>query len=167
MFRKIFFTMALALIVLPAAASAQLASGNVTVTATVDPYAAITGTGDMQFGSLSRTVNNVVNPAAGVGAALRTVTFNSNIDVTFSGVASALSGPNGASLPVLLNCAYEVGGTWSAGTACSTATFAINNTLAGLATAQVGIGGRILATDVQTVAAGDYQGQITIVVTAR
>lgn len=167
MSRKALFAVAAAVLLVPAGASGQLATGQVNVTATVDAYASIAGLGDVEFGSLSRVADNVVDPAGGAGAALRTATFNGDVDITFSSVPATLSGPNGAALAVTLNCAYDDGTGWSAASECSTATFALDNTLAGLATATVGVGGEITAAAVQSVAAGSYSGSLTIVITAR
>ena len=88
---KTLFALGAMLLVLPAAASAQLATGQVNVSATVDAYAAITGSGDVAFGNLSRTVDNVIDAAGGAGSAQRVVTFNGNIDVAFTSVPATLA----------------------------------------------------------------------------
>ena len=163
MFRKLLFTMA-ALVVLPAAVSAQ--SEDVNVTATVDFFSSITGAGDLAFGTLSRTVDNVIDPTS--GGALRTVNFNADVTVSFSGVPATLAGPNGASLPVSLTCAYDQGGVWSAAVACNGNSFDITNTNAtGVDVATLGFGGTITAAAVQAVPAGSYTGTFTIQVVAQ
>jgi hypothetical protein len=164
---KTLFAMAAAMLLVPVGASAQLATGAVDVTATVDAYAAITGSGDVAFGSLSRTVDNVIDPAGGASAAQRTVTFNSNIDISFSGVPAALSGPGGASLPVALRCSFDAGSGWSVAAACSGLVIPLDNTTTGEVSALLGFGGEILAADVVSVAAGSYSGTFDVVVTAR
>lgn len=159
MVRKMMLTAAVAILVLPAMASAQ----TVTATATVAQTAVVTGAGDVAFGTLSASADNVISAVG--GAATRTVTFNHDLDVSFDNVPVALAG-NGATLAIDLQCAWAVGGTWSTPTACSSALFAIDVGSA-LTVATLGFGGTILATDVANAPAGDYSATLDIVVEAR
>ena len=161
MVRKMMLTAAVAMLVLPAMASAQ---NTVTATATVGQSAVVTGSGDLAFGTLSAVTDNVI--AANSGAVTRTVDYNHNIDVTFTGVPTALSSAGLADLPVTLMCASQLGGTWSTPVACSGATLALDVGTA-LTVATLGFGGTILAADVANAAAGDYTASFDIVVTAR
>jgi hypothetical protein len=164
---KTLFALGAMMLALPAAASAQLATGQVNVSATVEAYAAITGSGDVAFGNLSRTVDNVINAAGGPGSAQRVVTFNGNIDVAFTSVPATLSGPNGSTLAVTLDCAYDEGSGWTAPAACSSLVLPFDNTGTGLSSVTLGFGGDIAAAAVQLVPAGAYSGSFTITVTAR
>ena len=156
MFRKTMMFAAVALLVVPAMASAQ-----VTATATVAQSAVVTGTGDLDFGSL--TGGRTIDPTSG-DAATRTVTFNYDVQVRFENVASNLV-YNGVNLPVSLTCATQMG-TWSVPVACDGAVLPLN---VGSATssATIGIGGVIDGNDVAAVPAGTYTGTLTIVVEAQ
>ncbi|HSJ32950.1 MAG TPA: hypothetical protein VK933_16030 [Longimicrobiales bacterium] len=160
MVRKMILTAAVAILVLPAMASAQ----TVNATATVSPASAVTGSGDVDFGTLSTAVDNVIDATA--GTVTRTLTYNHNLTVSFSNVSAALSSAGLTDLPVALDCAWELGGTWSAAAACSTASFDIDvGSVQTVAT--LGFGGTILAADVANAAAGTYTASFDIVLTAR
>lgn len=161
MVRKMMLTAVVALVAVPAFASAQ---STVTATATVGDYMNVSGTGDVAFGTLSRTVDNTIDPT-GASAAQRTLDFNRNVRVTFANVSANLT--SGAlTLPIALTCAWELGGTWSAASACSSAQFDID-VGAALTTATLGFGGTITAANVANAIAGDYTGTLDIVVVAR
>ena len=160
MVRKMMLAAAVAVLVLPAMASAQ----TVVATATVAPTSAITGSGDVDFGTLSTAVDNVIDAAA--GTVTRTLTFNHDLTVTYSNVPTALSSAGLTDLPVVLDCAWELGGSWSAASACSAASFDID-VGAAQTVATLGFGGTILAADVANAAAGTYTAQFDIVLTAR
>lgn len=152
---------AVALLMVPALASAQ----SVTATATVGSYSQVTGAGDLAFGTLSRAADNVINAAGGAGSATRTVSFNHNVRVTFDNVPSALTS-GGLSLPVSLTCASQMAGVWSAASDCATAELDLDVSTS-LTTATLGFGGTITAANVQDAVAGTYSGTFDIVVTAR
>lgn len=160
MFRKMMLTAAVAILVLPAMASAQ---SEVRATGTVAPTAVVGGSGDLDFGTL--TDAGVVINAAGAGAAQRTVTFNHDIDVSFDNVPAVLTGAS-ATLPVQLMCASQLGGTWSTPVDCLGATLQLNVGSA-LTVATLGFGGIILGADVALVPAGEYSATFDIVVEAR
>lgn len=161
MVRKFVLTAAVAMLVLPAFARAQ----SVTATATVGNHSAVTGTGDLAFGTLSRATDNVIDAAGGAGSATRTVEFNHNVRVTFNNVPANLTF-GALTLPVALSCASELGGTWSAAVACSGGQLDLD-VGASLTTATLGFGGTITAADVTNAVAGTYSGTFDIVVTAR
>jgi hypothetical protein len=161
MVRKMMLTVAVALLVVPAFASAQ---STVAATATVGQSAVLTGSGDLAFGTLVTAGNNVI--AADGGSVTRTLTYNHDVDVTFANVPAVLTGAGLADLPVSIMCASQLGATWSAPVACSSATLALD-VGASMTVATLGFGGTILGTDVANAAAGDYTGSFDIVVTAR
>ncbi|HSJ25814.1 MAG TPA: hypothetical protein VK929_14150 [Longimicrobiales bacterium] len=153
-----------ALVLAPGLVQAQ--ASQVTATATIAPYAAVSGSGDLSFGVLDRG-GITVDPTGG-SAAQRTVNFNHNVRVTFTGVPSALmpTSGSGAGLPVTLTCAVRTGAAWSAATDCAGAELDLD---VGATTteATLGIGGSITAAAVTNAVAGTYEGTLTIVVTAR
>lgn len=161
MVRKMILTAAVAMLIVPAMASAQ---STVTATATVGETAVVSGAGDLAFGTLSATVDNVIDAAG--GATVRTIDYNHDIDVTFTSVPAALSSTGLADLPIALTCASQLGGVWSTPVACAGSTLALDVGTA-LTQATLGFGGTILAADVANAAAGDYTATFNIVVTAR
>lgn len=161
MVRKMMLTAAVAVLVLPAMASAQ---STVTATATVSQTAVLTGAGDIAFGTLNAGADNVI--AANDGSVTRTLNYNHDVQITFTGVPSALTSPGLADLPVALECATQVGVTWSMPVACNGAALDLD-VATGLTVATLGFGGTIAGVDVANAAAGDYTGTFTIVVTAR
>jgi len=167
MMKKTIFSMAAAaLLAVPAFAGAQ----TVTTTGTVDTYINMTGASAIGFGTLSRTTDASIDPAGGTGSATRSVDYNQNMTATYTSVPSNLTATvNGSTvnLPVSLKCAYKIGGgSWSAASACSTASFAMNVGSA-LTTGTLGFGGDILATNVANALAATYTGTFTVVLTAR
>jgi hypothetical protein len=160
MLKKMILTAAVAILVLPAMASAQ----TVVATATVSPVSTVTGSGDVDFGTLSTAVDNVIDATA--GTVTRTLTYNHNLTVSFSNVPTALSSAGLTDLPVVLECAWELGATWSTVSACSAASFDID-VGAAQTVATLGFGGLIHAADVATAAAGTYTASFDIVLTAR
>jgi hypothetical protein len=162
MVRKIVLTAAVALMAVPAFVSAQ---STVTATATVGDHMAVTGSGDVAFGTLSRTVDNTIDPT-GASAATRTLDYNRNVRVTFDNVPANLTA-GALTLPISLTCASRIGaGSWSAATACSSAQFDLD-VGAALTQATLGFGGTITAANVATAIAGSYTGTLDIVVVAR
>lgn len=165
MFKKILFSAAVAVVAVPAMASAQ--SNQVTATAVVEQYAQLSGVGNLDFGNLSRATDNTIDAAGGVGSAARTLDYNHNVTVSFTNVPGVLvDGTGTLSLPVALTCASNVGGTWSGSAACSGASFDLNVGTA-LTQATLGFGGTIAAADVVTAVAASYSGTLDIVVVAR
>jgi hypothetical protein len=154
-----------AVVAVPGFAHAQ--ASQVAATATVANYSAITGTGDLAFGELSRTVDNIVN-ATGAAAALRTVSYNHNIRVTFANVPTHLTANAGTlQLPVSLNCAARIGTeTWSTPVPCSGAQLDLDVGTA-LTSATLGFGGSITAAHTADAVAASYRGTLDIVITAR
>lgn len=163
MFRKSMLMAAVALIAVPAFASGQ---SQVSATATVGNFSQVTGAGDVDFGTLSRVTDNVIDAAGGAGAAERTVDFNHNIRVTFTNVPTELTAAGGLSLPVSLTCASQMGGVWSTPVGCEGAQLDLDVGTS-LTTATLGFGGTITAAAVQNAAAATYTGTLDIVVTAR
>lgn len=153
--------LAAALLLVPGVLQAQ----QVTATAEVEQHAVVSGTGDLAFGPLSRSADNVINAAGGSGAALRSLEFNHNVRVTFGNVPSVLTAGSN-SLAVSLMCAAQQGATWSAPAACSSAELDLD-VGAALTTATLGFGGTIAAANVVNAVAGSYSGTFDIVVTAR
>jgi hypothetical protein len=168
MSKKTIYTMAaMALLAVPAMASAQ---STVTANATVAAYTDVAGTSSIEFGTLSTTADNTIDPAGGVNSASRTVSFNKNITVTYSAVATNLTATiNGstANLPIALTCASKAGtAAWSAAAPCSSASFDLD-VGTGLTSATLGFGGKITAADAAAALAGTYTGTLTVVVTTR
>ncbi len=168
MMKKTIFSMAAAaLLAVPTFANAQ---ASVSASATVATYMNMTGASSIAFGTLSRTVDASINPAGGAGSATRSIDYNQNMTVTYTSVPTNLTATvNGstANLPVSLKCAYKIGsGAWSAASACSTASFAMD-VGAALTTGTLGFGGDILATNVANALAATYTGTMTVVLTAR
>lgn len=161
MVRKTMLMAAVALVMLPALASAQ----QVTATATVTQVAAVTGSGNVAFGTLDRVSDNVIDPT-GATAAVRTLTYNHNVTVSFTNVPSLLTdGP--LELPVALTCAARIGaGTWLPTVACGSGTIDLDVGGA-LTVATLGFGGTITGADAAAAIAGSYSGTFDIVVTAR
>ena len=160
MVRKMILTAAVAMLVLPTMASAQ----TVTATATVTPTSVVTGSGDVDFGPLSTAANNVI--AADGGTVTRTLTYNHDLTVSFTNVPSALSSAGLTDLPVVLECASQLGGIWSTPVACLGGTIDLD-VGAAQTVATLGFGGTILAADVANAAAGTYTATFDIVLTAR
>jgi hypothetical protein len=168
MMKKTIFSMAAAaLLAVPAFASAQ---SSVSGSAVVNTYMNLTGASSIVFGTLSRPVDASIDPAGGAGAATRSIDYNQNMTVTYTSVPTNLTATvNGstANLPVSLKCAYKIGAAaWSAASACSGASFAMDVGGA-LTTGTHGFGGDILATDVANALAATYTGTMTVVLTAR
>jgi hypothetical protein len=161
MVRKMMLTAALAMLVLPAMASAQ---STVTATATVGQTFALSGTGNLAFGALSASADNVIDATG--GATTRTIDYNHDVDVSFANVPSALSSAGLTDLPITLVCAAQLGGVWSTPEACSSAILGLD-VGAELTQATLGFGGTITAAAVAAAAAGDYSATFDIVVTAR
>jgi hypothetical protein len=161
MVRKMMLTAAAAMLVLPAMASAQ---STVTAPAPVAQTFALSGTGDIAFGTLSDVSDNDIDPTS--GATTRTLDYNGDVDVTFTSVPTALSSPGLTDLPITLMCAAELGGVWSAAVPSAGSTLALD-VGAALTQATLGFGGTITAAAVQAAAAGDYSATFNIVVTAR
>ena len=161
MFRKVFAVMAVAL-VLPVAANAQ---STVNASATVDTYDALTGTGDLAF-TVTRAAGGSIDATA--GTVTRSLAYNHNVTVSFTGVPTNLTATvNSVSvdLPVSITCASRVGaGAWSAAGACDPIDLDVG---ASLTNATLGFGGTISAAAVQAAPAATYNGSFTIVVTAR
>jgi hypothetical protein len=144
----------------------QAQSSQVTATGTVSAYSAVSGSGDLSFGTLSRTMDTVINAAGGAGAAQRTVDYNHNIRVSFSNVPTHLVAGGGTlQLPVSLTCASRVGaGSWSGPTACGQIDLDVGSSTT---TATLGFGGTIQAAHAANAVAGTYSATLDIVVTAR
>jgi hypothetical protein len=140
-------------------------ASQVTATATVANYAAVTGSGNLDFGTLSRTADMTVLPSAG---ALRTVDYNHNVRVTFANVPTHLTANAGTlQLPVALTCAFRVGaGSWSAGQPCDGNPVDLD-VGPQLTQATLGFGGTITAANVENAVAATYTGTLDIVITAR
>lgn len=154
-----------ALLVLPVVVSGQ---ATVTASATVANYSALSGTTNLDFGTLSRTVDNTVDAAGGAGAGLRTLEYNHNVRVTFNNLPANLTTTVNSvvvNLPVSLTCASRIGaGAWSAAAACTQIDLDVGTTLT---SATLGFGGTITAAAAANAPAGTYTGQFDIVVTAR
>ena len=170
MMKKTLFSMAaVAMLAVPSFASAQTPA-DVNASGVVATYMNLTGTGALAFGTLSRSSNTTISAAGGVGAATRSIDYNQNMTVTYSTVPTNLTATvNGstANLPVSLKCAYKIGtGSWSAASACSSASFAMDVGTA-LTTGTLGFGGDITAANVANAVAATYTGSMTIVLTAR
>ena len=163
MIRKTLFTVAAALLVVPAMVQAQ--SSTVTATATIGQHAAVTGSGDLSFGTVDRD-NGVDIDATGGSAAQRAVEFNHDVTITFDNVPAALTAPGSLSLPVSLMCAARPGGTWSAAAACSSASFDLD-VGTGLTTVTLGFGGEITAANAADAVAASYPGSFDVVITPR
>jgi hypothetical protein len=163
MMKKMILTAAVAMLAVPAMASAQ---NTVTATATVAQYALVSGSGDLAFGTLSTASDNVIDAAGGAGHAARTLDYNHNVTVTFTSVpANLTSGTN--TLPVALTCASRIGaGSWSAAAACGTASMNLDVGTA-MTQATLGFGGTITAANAVNAVAGNYTGTFNIVVVAR
>jgi hypothetical protein len=162
MVRKTMLMAAVALVMLPALASAQ---SQVTATATVEQVAAVIGSGDVAFGTLDRVSDNVIDPT-GASAAVRTLTYNHNVTVSFTNVPTLLT-DGSLELPVALTCAARIGaGAWLPTVACGGNTIDLDVGGA-LTIATLGFGGTITGADAAAAIAGSYSGMFDIVVTAR
>lgn len=161
MTRKLMAVLAVTLLATPAMAQAQ---NTVTATATVDQFSEVTGTGDIAFGPISRTEDNVIDAAGGTGAAQRTVSFNHNITVSFTNVALNLTSGT-LTLPITLRCAVD-DGDWGTPQDCAGATFDLD-VGTGLTSATLGFGGIITEAAAAAAVAGSYEGTLDIVLTAR
>ena len=163
MMKKMILTAAVAMLAVPAMASAQ---NTVTATATVAQYSLVSGTGDLAFGTLSRATDNTIDAAGGAGFASRTLDYNHNVTVSFTSVpANLTSGAN--NLPVSLTCASRIGaGAWSGSAACGSASIDLD-VGAALTQATLGFGGTITAVNAAHAVAGNYTGTFNIVVVAR
>jgi hypothetical protein len=152
---------AVALVTAPTMVQGQ---STVTATATIDQFSEVTGSGDISFGDLSRTADNVIDAAGGTGAATRTVSFNHNITVSFTNVAANLSSGT-LTLPITLRCAVN-DGIWGTAQDCSGASFDLD-VATGLTDATLGFGGIITEAAAAAAVAGSYSGSLDIVVVAR
>jgi hypothetical protein len=154
---------AVSMLAAPALVSAQ--SSQVQASATVLEHAQLSGSGNLAFGNLSASVNNVIDAAGGASAALRTLSYNHDVSVTFTAPANLTDGA--LQLPVQLMCASRIGaGSWSVASVCSSAQFDLD-VGAAVTQATLGFGGSIAAADVATALAGTYTGTIDITVVAR
>jgi hypothetical protein len=163
MMKQTIVTVAVALIALPAMGQAQQ---QVTATATVAQYSLVSGSGDLAFGTLSRTVNNVIDAEGGLGAATRSLEFNHNVTVTFTNVPAVLTDGT-KELAVALTCTGRVGaGAWQAAAPCSSAEVELNVGTA-LTTGTLSFGGEITAANAANAVAGSYAGTLDIVVAPR
>jgi hypothetical protein len=168
MMKKAMFAMAaVTLLAVPSFASAQ---SSVSATATVATYMNLTGTSSIDFGTLSASAVNTIDPAGGTGAATRGLDYNQDLTVTYSGVPTNLTATvNGAtaSLPVTLTCATRVGtAAWGTAANCSGASFDLDVGTA-MTTGTLGFGGTIQSADVANALAATYTGSLTVVLTAR
>ena len=163
--KKMILTAAVAMLAIPAMASAQ---STVTATATVAQYSQLSGTGDLAFGTLSRTVDTTIDAAGGAGSATRGLSYNHNVTVSFTSVPANLTANAGANnLAVSLTCASRVGaGAWSAASSCGSTSYNLDVGTA-LTSATLGFGGTITAANAANAVAGNYSGTFNIVVVAR
>lgn len=165
MMKRMMLVAAVAVLAMPAMASAQGAS--VSARASVAQYSNVTGTTDLDFGVLSRTVDNTISAVS--GAVTRTVSYNHNVTVSFSGVPASLTGAASAyALPVSLMCAWSQDGAtgWSSAAACGTASFDLT-VGTGRTDATLGFGGTITAVAASAAAADSYAGSMTVTIVAR
>ena len=164
MVRKMVLTAAMMLLALPTLASAQ--ADEVRVTASVANVADLSGSGDLDFGTLDAVNGNTINAAGGAGSAQRTLDYNHDVTVTFTNVPAVLvSGSN--TLAVSLMCAAVIGaGSWTVPAACGSASIDLD-VGPGFTQATLGFGGSILAAAIANAIAGDYEATFDIVVTAR
>lgn len=159
MTRKMMLSAAVAMLVLPTMANAQ--SNTVTATATVGNYSALSGSGDLNFGTLDRNADNVIDPTTSITQ--RTLDYNHDVTVTFGSVPSVLTATGLTDLPVTLTCAARIGaGAWDVA-ACNVASFDLA-VGAALTTGTLGFGGTITSGAVAGAAAGTYSGTMTILV---
>jgi hypothetical protein len=161
MTKTMMFTVAAALLVVPAMAQAQ---SQVTATASVAQYSLVSGDGDLAFGTVDRTAGKTIDPT-GTDAATRTLEFNHNVTVTFLNVPTNLA-QGTLLLPVSITCAAQVAGTWSAASACSSASLNMDVGTA-LTTGTLGFGGTITGAAAAAAVAGAYTGQFDIRVDPR
>lgn len=164
MMKRTMVAAAVAVLMVPAMASAQ--TGSVTATATVGEHMTITGTGDLAFGTLDTETDNVLDPT--LTGVVRTVSFNTDVTVSFDDVPTSLEGAaSGYDLPVSLTCAWDMfDDSWSATSACSAASFDMDVGSA-LTTARLGFGGTITAADAAAAIADTYSAVMTMVVVGR
>jgi hypothetical protein len=157
--------MAVVALLAPAAAQSQ---STVNASATVANYSALSGTGALSFGTLSRTVDNSISAVG--GATTRGLDYNYNLTVSFANVPANLTATvnsQSVNLPVALKCAYKIGtGSWSSAAACGSAGFNLD-VGAALTSATLGFGGDISAANTATAPAATYTGSFDIVLTAR
>lgn len=154
MIRKLMLVAAVAMLVLPNAVNAQ---STVNATATVGNFSDVTGSGDLDFGTLIRNTDNVVD--AVTQGPQRLIDYNHDVTVTFS-APTVLTG-TGDDLAVTLMCAAQIGAGAPVTEACTTASFdlAVGGTLT---QATLFFGGTIAEAAVNAAAAGSYSGTITI-----
>lgn len=165
MTRKMMLTVAVAVLVLPMSASAQNQNSQVRATAAVAGYMDISGAGDLAFGTLSRSVDNVLS--ATDGTTTRDVSFNRDVTVTFSNVPTELVGTDAANtLAVTLTCAWEMGGTWSSAVTCGSQTFDLD-VGTGMTSGTLGFGGTITAAAAAAAVADTYQATMDVRIDAR
>jgi hypothetical protein len=166
MTKKLMAAAAVALVAVATfSAEAAAQAGSVNATATVAQYSLVTGSGDLAFGTLSRTNDNVIDAAGGAGAATRSLAFNHNVRVTFSNVPTHLAAGS-LQLAITLNCAARQGATWGSAAACSGAQLDLD-VGSSLTTATLGFGGVITAASAANAVAGSYSGTLDIVVSPR
>jgi hypothetical protein len=165
MTKRLMVTVVAVVLAVPGMVQAQ--ASQVTATATVANYSAISGTGDLAFGTLSRVADNTID-ATGAGAATRTLNYNHNVRVTYANVPAVLLANGGSlTLAVALTCAARVGtAAWSTAAACSGAQHDLDVGTA-LTEATLGFGGTITAANAANAVAGTYAATLDIVVTAR
>jgi hypothetical protein len=164
MTRKLITAAAVAVLAVPTFAQAQ--DGSVAATATVPTHHAVTGTGDIAFGILSRDAANEVNAAGGTGSALRTVEFNHDVTVSFGTVPTVLTGSGTNTIAVTLRCAARQNATWGDTVDCGGSTFDLD-VGTGLSTATLGFGGGISAAAAAGAVADSYSATLNIYVAAR
>jgi hypothetical protein len=161
MVRRILLTAAVGILVVPAALQAQ--QGVVQATAVVAEHIAVTGSGGLEFGELTRGVDAVISATAG---AVRTLEYNLDVDVAFTSTNQLESG-DGDVLPITYYCAHRTGaGAWQGEeNECSNGF----DLMVGPATTTttLGFGARILSTHIDAARAGVYTGTLNIWVTAR
>jgi hypothetical protein len=161
MVRRILLTAAVGILIVPAALQAQ--QGVVQATALVTEHIAVTGSGGLEFGELSRGADAVISATAGV---VRTLEYNLDVDVTFTS-SNELVSTAGDLLPITYYCAHRTGAAAWQGeeNECSNGFELMVGP--GTTTTTLGFGARILSTHIDAARAGTYTGTLNIWVVAR
>ena len=158
--RTIRFLAAAALLLAPAALSAQTATGTVAATATVKTAVSFGTPTDLAFGDITPNVAKTIAPADGGKISL---SYNTSATVTVGTLT--MSGPNSQTFAPTLACAQDAAANAAAPTIFTCASGYTPALSGGAATWHFYIGGTVPAAASQNLPAGSYTGSVTLTAT--
>ena len=153
-----------AVVVAPAVASAQSATGSVNVNATVQSAVSFGTQTSANFGIVTPNVAATVTPG-GVGSGRIPVSYNTDFTVTAPASVTLNHASVAASITVTSACAEDSNGASATPTAFTCATGYSRSGVTGAGTHYLFVGGSIPAAQTATAPAGAYSGSLTFTAT--